>query len=338
MFQIKKGQPALLLAPMEGMVDAPMRALFSEIGGFDFCVAEFLRISHNVPPRKTFIKHVPELTHGGCAPSGLPVQVQLLGGDPDKLAASACVAIEAGARAIDLNFGCPARTVNRRDGGATLLRYPQRIEAIVRAVSRALPRHIPVSAKLRLGWDDPHQIDANADAACQGGASWITIHGRTKMQGYRPPADWLSIGRIRARLPIAVVANGEIWRVEDLLRCQQQTGCEHFMLGRGAMADPHLPRKAAAALGLKPEPRVPLKPAWHAWMLRLTQLEALYPHRQTHVPGRLKQWLKQAHSQTPSAAYLRIRTLNDTEAILRCLQACSHAAANETSCAERLSC
>src|SRR5262245_7631642 len=143
--------PALILAPMDGVTDAPMRALQGESGAFTFAVSEFLRISQSVPHRGVFHRHVPELLNGGRTPTGLPVQVQLLGGDAERLAQAAVVAHEAGATAIDINFGCPAPTVNRHDGGATLLKYPQRIREIVAAIRSSVPRQIPVSAKLRLG-------------------------------------------------------------------------------------------------------------------------------------------------------------------------------------------
>src|SRR5205085_7380984 len=129
-------------------------------------------------------------------PAGLPVQVQLLGGDPDRLALAALNAVQAGANAVDLNFGCPVPTVNRHDGGAMLLNYPCRIHAIVASLRAALPAEVPVSAKLRLGWDDADAIHENAARAAEGGAAWITIHGRTRSQGYRPPAYWKPIGEV----------------------------------------------------------------------------------------------------------------------------------------------
>ena len=247
---IQTGVPAVVLAPMEGVTDAAMRALLSELGGFTFCVAEFLRVSQAVPGQRVFQRHVPELMQGGRTATGLPVQVQLLGGNPGLLAQAALVSIRAGARAVDLNFGCPARTVNRHDGGATLLQYPDRIREIVAAVRAAVPGDLPVSAKLRLGWDNIQAIHVNAERAAEGGADWITIHARTKSQGYRPPAYWKPLGEVRTRLRIPVVANGEIWTIDDLRRCRDETGCQHFMLGRGALADPTLGRKAARELGI----------------------------------------------------------------------------------------
>ena len=187
-FWVRKGQAALFLAPMEGVTDAPMRTLLGERGGFTHLVTEFLRVSQLVPPARLFLKHMHEIRTGSCTASGHPVILQLLGGNPERLAETAALAVANGAKSIDLNFGCPAPTVNSHDGGATLLKHPQRIEMIVRAVRDALPGHIPVSAKLRLGWDSHDPIHENARRAEQGGASWIAIHGRTKTQGYMPPA------------------------------------------------------------------------------------------------------------------------------------------------------
>src|SRR5207248_5721486 len=121
------------------------------------------------------------------------------------------------------------------------------------------PSELPVSAKLRLGWDDMRAVHVNAERAAAGGADWVTIHARTKCQGYRPPAYWKPLGEVRARLGVPVVANGEIWTLDDLRRCREETGCQHFMLGRGALADPTLGRTAARELGI---PGVGLLPSF----------------------------------------------------------------------------
>jgi tRNA-dihydrouridine synthase C len=284
---------------MEGVTDATMRALLSELGGFSFCVAEFLRVSHTVPGARVFHRHVPELPHGCRTPAGLPVQVQLLGGDPGRLAQAARVAVQAGARAIDLNFGCPARTVNRHDGGATLLRCPDRVRSIVAAVRAAVPSELPVSAKLRLGWDDVRAIHVNAERAAEGGADWLTVHARTKSQGYRPPAYWKPLGQVRARLGVPVVANGEIWTLDDLRRCRDETGCEHFMLGRGAVADPSLARAAARELGIPgaaaagPFARTPAE--WLPLVRRFVALSVARAWAPAAIARRVKQWLRMAN-------------------------------------------
>ncbi len=286
--------PALILAPMEGVTDAPMRALQGATGAFTFAVTEFLRVAHAVPPRHVFFRHFPELVSGCRTPTGLPVQVQLLGGDPALMADTAVAAFEYGATAIDLNFGCPARTVNRHDGGASLLKHPTRLRAIVAAVRTALPPEVPVSAKLRLGWDDTTAIDENAAMAAEGGAAWLTVHARTRTQGYAPPVDWPRVGQVRERLGIPVVANGDIWSLNDFRRCRDATGCRHFMLGRGALADPRLSLHVAAELGLdirRPDATVdwpPLLAQLAEWTQRVG---GIGPDRSLH---KLKQWLSLA--------------------------------------------
>lgn len=298
MLQIRSGQPALVLAPMEGVTDFPMRALMSERGGFSYCVADFMRVSQDIPSVRAVIRHMPELETASRTAAGTPVQVQLLGGDPERLGETARRACLGGALAVDLNFGCPAPTVNRHDGGATLLKHPQRIRDIVTAVRKAVPAHIPVSAKLRLGWDSVDPIHENAEMAAQGGASWITIHGRTKTQGYAPPAYWQPIGEVRARLKIPVVANGEIWTVDDLKRCQDETQCEHFMIGRSALADPALPLKIARELksaDVSIETIESFK--WRAIFERFHVHCMAYSNNPNYSLCRLKQWLSMANAR-----------------------------------------
>jgi tRNA-dihydrouridine synthase C len=320
---IQSGVPALVLAPMEGVTDAAMRALLSELGGFTFCVAEFLRISQAVPGVRVFQRHVPELMRGGRTPAGLPVQVQLLGGNPGLLAEAALESIRAGGRAVDLNFGCPARTVNRHDGGATLLQYPDRIREIVSAVRAAVPTEVPVSAKMRLGWDNIHAIHLNAERAADGGADWITIHARTKSQGYRPPAYWKLLGDVRARLRIPVVANGEIWTIDDLRRCRDETGCQHFMLGRGALADPILGRKAARELGIPGADSVQSftwSPAeWLPLILRFCELCSASGLSPAYILCRVKQWLRMTNHAGNHICFDTLKRCQDLRELLNSL-------------------
>lgn len=321
MLKIQPGVPALVLAPMEGLADAPMRAVQGELGAFTFAVSEFVRISQNVPPRSVFYKHIPELRNGNRTPTGLPVQVQLLGGDPERMALSARVACAAGASAIDINFGCPAPTVNSHDGGATLLKYPHRIREIVRTIRQAVPAEIPVSAKMRLGWDTTDAVLENAVMAAEGGAAWITIHGRTKTQAYRPPAYWQNIGKVRELLDIPVVANGDIWTLEAFRRCRDETGCLHYMLGRGALADPFLTHQIAHELGLGPAPTVPERPLdWRPYLERLIAYTAHYevapPEKSgRYLTARLKQWLKIAELCGNFAAFDQIKRAESVEEI-----------------------
>lgn len=302
-------KPALVLAPMEGVTDAPMRALMTELPGFTHTVTEFLRVSNTVLPKRTIRRHMTELSNGSRTKTGIPVTLQLLGGDPERLALTAKAAVELGALGIDLNFGCPAPTVNRNDGGATLLKFPHRIEAIVRTIRDALPKEIPVSAKLRLGFDDPKAIYENAERAARGGAAWITIHGRTKTQGYTPPAYWGPIGEVRRNLDIPVVANGEIWTLDDLKRCRDETGCEHFMLGRGALANPYLPALAARELGILQEVHAPYPDSerWHALLTRFLEISAPLSDNPNYALRRVKQWLGYVHRRFGFEDFHRVK-------------------------------
>lgn len=318
---INRGKPALVLAPMDGVTDALMRRLLTRRMPFSYCVTEFIRVSGLVPPDKTFLLDVPELRNGSRTESGAAVQVQLLGGDPERLAESALRAVRLGATGIDLNFGCPAPTVNKHDGGATLLKFPARVERIVATVRGAVPSDVPVSAKLRLGWDDPRAIHSNAERAARGGASWITIHGRTKMQGYTPPAYWEPIGEVRRNLDIPVVANGEIWSVDDLRRCQDQSGCEHFMVGRGALAEPGLVAELATALGMRVcENHVGRcggdAALWRPLLMDMVGLSRSAGENERRTISRVKQWLNYARHKGAVRFFDSLKRLESLDAIL----------------------
>jgi tRNA-dihydrouridine synthase C len=301
---------------MEGVTDAPMRALLTERGGFSYCVSEFFRISQDIPHERAFAEVFPELRHGSRTPSGTPVQPQLLGGDPGRMAESAARACRAGAVAIDLNFGCPAPTVNRNDGGATLLRHPRRIHEIVHAVRQAVPATIPVSAKLRLGWESIEDIHGNAEMALKGGASWLTIHGRTKAQSYRPPAYWEPIREVARNAGVPVIANGEIWTLDDFRRCREATGCEHFMLGRGAIADPMLALRIAAELGLARKYE-PAALDWVALFERYNQLCAKLTPNPGYFLARSKQWLGMRAQRFPAPWITEARRAPNVEELMR---------------------
>ncbi len=301
---------------MEGVTDAPFRSFITRSGGFDYCVSEFIRVSGHPVPEHVFRRDVPELVNGSKTTAGIPVQIQILGGDPGRMAQSARNAVQAGALGVDINFGCPAPTVNRNDGGATLLKYPDRIEAIVRAIREAVPAELPVSAKLRLGFDDPEAIHENAKRVEAGGASWITIHGRTKTQGYIPPAYWKPIGAVARTLSIPVVANGEIWSIEDFHRCREDSGAIHFMLGRGALAVPGLALRIRKELGLPLAgagadlvfPELSGASAWQDVFRRYSEVQP--------SEKRMKQWARYLHSRNTIDWWDGIKGLESTSEIL----------------------
>ena len=310
---------------MDGVTDALMRRLLTRITPLSYCVTEFVRVSGNVTSAKTFLQDIPELKSGARTESGAAVQVQLLGGDPDRLAESAVVACKLGATGIDLNFGCPAPTVNRHDGGATLLKFPERIEKIVGAVRKSVPHEIPVSAKLRLGWDDPSAILHNAERAVRGGAAWITIHGRTKMQGYTPPAYWGPIGEVRRAVGVPVVANGEIWNVDELCRCQDETGCEHFMVGRGVLAEPGMVGECAKLLGIQVGESCVKNcgdsgEAWHKLLSLVVEMSVAEGESPRRTLSRMKQWLNYAHHRGTVSWFHTVKRLEDVSTMLHAVR------------------
>lgn len=236
----------LVLAPMEGVVDFKMRQLLTDIGGFDLCVTEFVRVIDACLPDKVFHRYCPELKNNGYTRAGTPVRIQLLGQVADALAENAVKVIELGSHGVDLNFGCPAKTVNRSKGGAVLLKDPEHMYQIIKTVRDAVPKGQQVSAKIRLGFDDDSNSQEIVDAVVSAGANSIAIHARTKRDGYNPPAYWEKIPPLIAGKAIDVVANGEIWQVSDALLCQQRSGCTDLMLGRGALSHPDLAKKIKA--------------------------------------------------------------------------------------------
>ncbi|HRA13222.1 MAG TPA: tRNA-dihydrouridine synthase [Giesbergeria sp.] len=312
----------LLLAPMEGLLDFVLRDVLTRVGGVDRCVSEFIRVTGTLLPDKVFLRYIPELLNGGRTLAGVPVRAQLLGSDPVCMAENAACLAALGPEGIDLNFGCPAKVVNRHGGGAALLQEPERIATLVAAVRRAVPAHLPVSAKMRLGFHDASLALECAQAMQDGGACEIVVHARTKLDGYRPPAYWDQIPVIRAAVSVPVVANGEIWTVEDAQRCRAVSGCDALMLGRGMVADPGLARALRAADAGQPGSDTV---AWAEllphlmdfWRLVCADLEPL------QRAGRLKQWLNLMRRRFPEAerAYQQVRTMTDQVAITLWLQA-----------------
>ena len=311
----------LMLAPMEGVIDHTMRALLTSLGGVDRCVTEFVRVSDRLLPPRVFRRLCPELDSGGTTASGVPVYVQLLGGQPAVVGENAARAAELGALGIDLNFGCPAKTVNRSDGGSILLREPQRVHDITAAARRAVPADVPVTVKTRLGYEDQDlflDIVRGIEAA---GATELTVHARTKRHGYRPPAYWEEIAAARQIVKLPIIANGEIWSIDDALRCRAVTGCDDLMLGRGALCRPDLPRMVAAAV--RGEPLETLHwPDIVPLVLKFFELN-LQHYDASHAGNPLKQWLVYLRGYFPQAALLfeRIKRLRQPEEIQAVLQA-----------------
>ncbi|WP_445494214.1 tRNA dihydrouridine(16) synthase DusC [Photorhabdus sp. SF281] len=275
----------VLLAPMEGVLDSLVRELLSEVNEYDLCITEFLRVVDSLLPVKSFYKLCPELHNQSRTPSGTLVRVQLLGQYPQWLAENAARAVELGSYGADLNCGCPSKAVNGSGGGATLLKDPELIYQGAKAMREAVPSHLPVTVKVRLGWDNGDRQFEIADAVQQAGATEITIHGRTKEDGYKAERiNWQAIGEIRQRLAIPVIANGEIWDWQSAQDCINVTGCDAVMIGRGALNVPNLSRVVKYN-----EPKMPWQGVVQL-LQKYVRLEKQGDTGQYHV-ARIKQWL-----------------------------------------------
>ncbi len=188
-------------------------------------------------------------------PEEQPISIQLFDCRPDFMAEAARKAEAEGAKTIDINMGCPVNKITKKGGGSSLLRQPEVAAAIVRTVAAAV--EIPVTVKTRIGWDDD---DINAVEFARRmeavGAQMLTLHGRTRSQGYHGPARWDWIARVKAALAIPVIANGDIVSVESAVRCLQETGADGVMCSRGTLGYPFLVGQVDAFLktGIRPAP------------------------------------------------------------------------------------
>lgn len=299
----------VILAPMQGVLDPFVRQLLTEVNDYDLCITEFVRVVDQLLPEKVFYRLCPELKNQGFTSSGTPVRVQLLGQHPEYLAENAIRAIELGSHGIDLNCGCPSKTVNGSNGGAALLKQPGLIYRATQALRQAVPSEFPVSVKVRLGWDNISQAFEIADAVEQGGATEITVHGRTKSDGYRADRiNWKKIGKVRERLSIPVIANGEIWHWQDGQDCLSQTGCQDLMVGRGALNIPNLSHVLKSNVEKMP---------WYEIqkiLQKYANVENEYDSGFYHV-ARIKQWLRYLDKEYDEAnqVFDKIKTCQTAE-------------------------
>ncbi|HFC6874835.1 TPA: tRNA dihydrouridine synthase [Neisseria meningitidis] len=320
-----KQKTRIILAPMQGLVDDVMRDLLTRIGGYDECVSEFVRITHTVHSRSIWLKYVPEIANGNKTFSGTPCTVQLLGSDADNMAANALEAVRFGANKIDLNFGCPAPTVNKHKGGAILLKEPELIFHIVKTLRGRLPAHIPLTAKMRLGYEDKSRALECACAIAEGGACGLTVHARIKAEGYEPPAHWEWIRKIRDSVNIPVTANGDVFSLQDYIGIKTISGCNSVMLGRGAVIRPDLARQIKQY-----ENGGPVKDTDFAevskWIRQFFELCLTKEANNKYPIARLKQWLGMMKKTFDPAQTLfdRVRTVKDADEVRRILNAFEH--------------
>ncbi|WP_018151872.1 tRNA dihydrouridine synthase [Leeia oryzae] len=302
----------IVFAPMEGVADHLMRDQMTRLSDVDWCVTEFMRVTDTLLPPRHFYRVMPELKNGSKTPAGVPVRAQLLGSDPVCMAENAARVAELGSPAVDLNFGCPAKIVNRHRGGAVLLDEPDVLYDIVSTVRRAVPAATPVTAKMRLGVKDTALTLDCAAALESAGVSELVVHARTKVDGYKPPAHWEWIARIADHIHIPVIANGEIWSADDYVRCKQVSGLADVMIGRGLLSRPDLAWQIRRRMGGQTSDRSSvywpdLIPVFEDYFRQIcAKVEP------KHAAGRFKQWVGYLRKGYPeaNAFFMDIRTLS----------------------------
>ncbi len=240
----------LFLAPVAGYSDLAFRSVCFGLGA-DLCYTEMVSSEALVRghPKTGLLMD--------RAPNESRYAIQLFGSKPEVLAAAAVMAAERGPALIDLNCGCPVPKIVKSGSGSALMRKPGLVAEIVGAMSAALgPGGPPVTVKIRLGWDAASvNFLEVARLAVEAGAAAVTLHARTKAQGYSGKADWPAIAALARELDVPVFGSGDAFSAGDAARMLRETGCDGVMIARGAMGYPFVFREAKAILaGLAPEP------------------------------------------------------------------------------------
>jgi tRNA-dihydrouridine synthase B len=222
----------VLQAPLSGVTDLVFRRLVRRYAPESMMYTEMVQASS-----LRHLKQLPKIMEIDAEER--PVSIQLFDCRPDFLAEAAQMAIAEGADTIDINMGCPVNKITKNGGGSSLLRDPKTAEAIVRTVVEAVD--VPVTVKTRIGWTDEEiNILEFAQRLQDAGAQMITVHARTRAQGYNGSAKWEWIGRVKEVLTIPVIANGDIFSVEAAVQCLEETGADGVMCSRGTLGYPFL--------------------------------------------------------------------------------------------------
>jgi nifR3 family TIM-barrel protein len=243
----------VLLAPMAAVTDLPFRTVAEELG-VGFTITEFLSAhALAVGDPKTTGKLTASL-------DGRRFGVQIFGREEDAMAEAARMAVAIGASLVDINMGCPAKRVVAGECGSALMKEPERAQQLVRIVVGAVPSHVPVTVKHRAGWNQDHRNAPEfACAMVEAGAQMITVHGRTRTQGFSGKSDPEIIRLVREAVPshVPVVGNGDVVDVEGFMRLREQTGCDAVMIGRGALGNPWLFARLRELCAGRPDPGPP---------------------------------------------------------------------------------
>lgn len=219
-------------SPLSGVTDLVFRRLVRRYAPESMLYTEMVNATG-----LHYVKDLPQIME--VEPQERPISIQLFDCRPDFLAEAAEKAVAEGADTVDINMGCPVNKITKNGGGSSLLRQPEVAAAIVRAVVAAV--EVPVTVKTRIGWTDQEiNILDFAQQMQDAGAAMITVHGRTRAQGYNGPARWEWIRKVKEKLTIPVIANGDIFSVEAAVQCLLETGADGVMCSRGTLGYPFL--------------------------------------------------------------------------------------------------
>lgn len=219
-------------SPLSGVTDLVFRRLVRRYAPDSMMYTEMVQASS-----LRHLQEVPRIMEIDA--NERPISIQLFDSRPDFMGEAARIAVEQGAETIDINMGCPVNKITKNGGGSSLLRDPNTATALVQAVVNAVS--VPVTVKTRIGWDDGEiNILDFAKRMADAGAQMLTVHARTRAQGYNGSAKWDWIRQVKEMLSIPVIANGDIWSVESAIACLEQTGADGVMCSRGTLGYPFL--------------------------------------------------------------------------------------------------
>lgn len=242
-------QGKAILAPMAGVSDIAYRLLAKEHGASMVCTEMVSAMGIKYKNERTHeLLRMEEVEH--------PVSMQIFGSNPEAIALGAKVVADAGADIVDINMGCPVKKVVSSGDGSALMKTPDLAARVAEAAVKAVD--VPVTVKMRIGWDDDHiNVVDFAKRIESTGVAAVAVHGRTREQMYMGRADWSYIKAVKDSLLIPVIGNGDVWTPEDALRMMRETGCDAVMIGRGAQGNPWIFERTNHYLRtgeLRPEP------------------------------------------------------------------------------------
>ncbi len=251
----------VMLAPMDGFTDLPFRTIAKSFGA-GIVFSEFINGLDVVNQHP----YLPQLTD--FSESERVFAYQIFDDSPERILETALILQDKRPDFIDINLGCSAKNVSNRGAGAGLLRTPKKIEQIFQLLTANL--QIPVTAKIRIGWDEDHLNYLEvANILESNGAAMITVHGRTKQQGYAGYADWKKIAEVKQLVKIPVIANGDVQKVEDIGRMAAQTGCDGVMIGRAALKNPWI-------FSYQDKHQIPKQEIWRVFNIHLHNMLTFY--------------------------------------------------------------